>query len=61
MEDQLRVSYFKRIQSPPLIVLSKRAFGFDLRETQVPPYRPRRWRELEERVRGLERWPPAQG
>ena len=60
VEDQLRVSYFKRIQSPPLIVLSKRAFGFDLRETQVPPYRPRRWRELAERVRGLERWPPAQ-
>ena len=61
VEDQLRVSYFKRIQSPPLIVLSKRAFGFDLRETQVPPYRPRRWRELAERVRGLERWPPGQG
>ena len=60
VEDQLRVSYFKRIQSPPLIVLSKRAFGFDLRETQVPPYRPRRWRELAERVRGLERWPPGQ-
>ncbi len=61
VEDQLRVSFFKRIQSPPLIVLSKRAFGFDLRETQVPPYRPRRWRELAERVRGLEPWPPAQG
>ena len=61
VEGQLRISYFKRIQSPPLIVLSKRAFGFDLRETQVPPYRPRRWRELAERVRGLERWPPEQG
>ena len=61
VEGQLRISYFKRIQSPPLIVLSKRAFGFDLRETQVPPYRPRRWRELAERVRGLERWPPERG
>ena len=61
VEEQLRISYFKRIQSPPLIVLSKRAFGFDLRETQVPPYRPRRWRELAERVRGLERWPPERG
>ena len=60
VEGQLRVSYFKRIQSPPLIVLSKRAFGFDLRETQVPPYRPRRWRELAERVQGLEVWPPGQ-
>ena len=61
VEGQLRVSYFKRIQSPPLIVLSKRAFGFDLRETQVPRYQPRRWRELAERVRGLEGWPPEQG
>ena len=61
VEGQLRVSYFKRIQSPPLIVLSKRAFGFDLRETQVPPYRPRRWRELAKRVRGLEGWPPEEG
>ncbi len=61
VEGQLRTSYFKRIQSPPLIVLSKRAFGFDLREAQVPPYRPRRWRELAERVRGLEGWPPEQG
>ncbi len=61
VEGQLRVSYFKRIQSPPLIVLSKRAFGFDLRETQVPPYRPRRGRELAERVRGLEGWPPERG
>ena len=27
-------SVFKRIQSPPVIVLSRRAFGFDLRESQ---------------------------
>ena len=40
VQRQLRVSFFKRIQSPPLIVLSKRAFGYDLRETQYPrlPY-----------------------
>ena len=37
----LRRGLFKRIQSPPLIVLSKRAFGFDLRESQLPPLRPR--------------------
>ena len=41
VERQLRSSFFKRIQSPPLIVLSKRAFGFDLRETQWPAYQPR--------------------
>jgi len=27
-------SYFKRIQAPPLLAVSKRAFGFDLREAQ---------------------------
>ncbi|MFC1526759.1 NAD(+) synthase [Candidatus Latescibacterota bacterium] len=43
---QVRTSFFKRIQAPPLIVLSKRAFGFDLRETQWPEYEPRGWEEL---------------
>ena len=47
---QLAVSYFKRVQSPPLIVLSKRSFGFDLRESQLPVQMPRNWRVLRERV-----------
>jgi NAD+ synthase (glutamine-hydrolysing) len=38
---QLRISYFKRIQAPPIIVTSKRAFGFDLRESQLPDYAPK--------------------
>ena len=46
IDRQLRVSYFKRIQAPPLIVVSKRAFGFDLRESQGPEYRPRRYAAL---------------
>ncbi len=50
VERQLRISFFKRIQSPPLIVLSKRAFGFDLRETQRPEYWPRVYAELKARV-----------
>ena len=41
VENQVRINFFKRIQSPPIIVLSKRAFGFDLRETQRPAYAPR--------------------
>ena len=39
--EQVRVNCFKRIQAPPIIVLSKRAFGFDLRESQLPAYSPR--------------------
>lgn len=30
-----KISYFKRIQTPPIIAVSKRAFGFDLRESQT--------------------------
>ncbi len=41
VDRQLRVNYFKRIQAPPIIVLSKRAFGFDLRESQLPEYFPK--------------------
>ncbi|MGK7396891.1 MAG: NAD(+) synthase [Candidatus Cyclobacteriaceae bacterium M3_2C_046] len=29
-----KINFFKRIQAPPIIVLSRRAFGFDLRESQ---------------------------
>ena len=50
IERQLRVNYFKRIQAPPIIVVSKRAFGFDLRESQVPEYRPRRYGALRAEV-----------
>ena len=43
---QVRINYFKRVQAPPIIVLSKRAFGFDLRESQLPAYETRRYGEL---------------
>ena len=46
VDRQLRASYFKRIQAPPIIVVSKRAFGFDLRESQGLEYRPRRYAAL---------------
>lgn len=48
--EQLRISYFKRIQAPPIVVISKRAFGFDLRESQLPGYRLECYGELRERV-----------
>lgn len=43
---QLRASFFKRVQAPPVVVLSKRAFGFDLRESQLPEYAPLAYQEL---------------
>ena len=50
VDRQLRVSCFKRIQAPPIIVVSKRAFGFDLRESQGQEYRPRRYAALRAEV-----------
>jgi NAD+ synthase (glutamine-hydrolysing) len=52
VERQLRINYFKRIQAPPVIVLSKRAFGFDLRESQLPAYAPRSYKTLKEKALG---------
>jgi len=34
----LKKNYFKRIQSPPIIAVSRRAFGYDLRESQNGVY-----------------------
>ena len=31
----LRKSVYKRLQGPPIITVTKRAFGFDLRETMI--------------------------
>ena len=51
---QYRANIFKRIQAPPIIVLSKRAFGFDLRESQLPVYEPRIYKEEQERLSGMD-------
>lgn len=50
IDAQVRTSVFKRIQAPPIIVLSERAFGFDLRESQLPAYQPRAYAALRQRV-----------
>ncbi len=36
----------KRIQAPPVLAIKKRAFGFDLRESQLPSFYSSRYREL---------------
>ncbi|MEM5948874.1 NAD(+) synthase [Spirochaetia bacterium 38H-sp] len=46
----MRRSIFKRIQAPPVILLSRTAFGYDLRESQFPWMPTRRYLELRERV-----------
>jgi NAD+ synthase (glutamine-hydrolysing) len=41
-----KINYFKRIQAPPIIAVSKRAFGFDLRESQNGMYFTREYLRL---------------
>ena len=36
----------KRIQAPPILAVSRRAYGFDHREAQNGPYYTRRYQEL---------------
>ena len=38
----------KRIQSPPIIVVSRRAYGGDLLESQMAPYYTEKYYELKE-------------
>lgn len=41
-----KTAYFKRIQSPPILTVSKRAFGYDLREAQNGVYFTRKYQEM---------------
>ena len=43
-------SFFKRVQAPPIVAVSKRAFGFDLREAQIGARFTRAYRALKEKV-----------
>lgn len=43
-------SYFKRVQSAPIPIVSKRAFGYDLRESILSPHLTRRYLKLKELV-----------
>lgn len=40
----------KRIQSPPILSISRRPFGSDLREAQLAPYYTTRYLEMKERL-----------
>jgi NAD+ synthase (glutamine-hydrolysing) len=43
-------SFFKRVQAPPIIAVSKRAFGYDLRESQNGVHFTRRYEVLKEQI-----------
>lgn len=43
---KFKISYFKRIQAPPIIAVSRRAFGYDLRESQIGVHYTRKYKDL---------------
>lgn len=45
-----KINFFKRVQSPPIISLSKRAFWTDLRESQNWLYFTRKYRKLRDEI-----------
>jgi NAD+ synthase (glutamine-hydrolysing) len=47
---------FKRIQSPPIIVTSKSAYGFDIRESIMPDEPTIRYSALKEKVLAMEKY-----
>lgn len=47
---QFNGSVFKRVQAPPIIILQKRSFGFDLRESMLTPYFTQKYYELKNKI-----------
>jgi NAD+ synthase (glutamine-hydrolysing) len=41
---------FKRIQSPPIIILSKGAYGYDVRESQLPVSMTVQYKKMREQI-----------
>ncbi len=57
--DCIQKNVFKRIQSPPIILTSKSAFGFDIRESILPCSRTCEFKRLREIILKMERYNPA--
>ncbi|MCZ6694372.1 MAG: NAD(+) synthase [Bacteroidetes bacterium] len=54
----IQKNVFKRIQSPPIIVTSKSAYGYDLRESQLGYHQTRKYRSLKKKVLTLKKYQP---
>ncbi|NLE00458.1 MAG: NAD(+) synthase, partial [Fibrobacter sp.] len=46
----MQSAVFKRIQSPPIIILSKSSYGFDIRESQLHVYYSDTYKELKRQI-----------
>ena len=52
--EAIRKSVFKRIQAPPIILTSPSAFGFDIRESQLPQWHSPDYLALKQKVLAME-------
>lgn len=48
--ESIRKSVFKRIQAPPIVLTSPSAYGFDIRESQLPQWRSAGYQALKQQV-----------
>lgn len=53
----MQKNIFKRIQSPPIIITSRSAFGYDIRESMVPYEQTVRYKGLREEVLKMQSYP----
>lgn len=53
----IRKSVFKRIQSPPIILTSPSAYGFDIRESQLPKWQSAEYQHLKTKILALVSYP----
>lgn len=51
----MKGSVFKRIQFPPIVMISRGAFGNDVREAQMHPETTRRYRKLRDKILALKK------
>ncbi len=55
---QIEKNVFKRVQAPPIILTSKSAYGYDIRESQLPVMFSEEYKKLKERVLSMEKYKP---
>ncbi len=54
----IQVSVFKRVQSPPIIITSKSAYGYDVRESILPYTQSKKYLELKKKVLLMKEYKP---
>ncbi len=52
-DKKFRQNVFKRVQSPPVIITSKSAFGYDIRESILPYYEMKQYKILKNEILGI--------